>query len=39
MGMFLVVVGLTNADYVNVGLGALITVFSAHTLYLLKTGK
>jgi len=39
MGLFLVVSGLMNNDYVNAGLGALIAAFSARLLYLLKTGK
>ena len=39
MGLFLVVTGLTNGNYLNVGIGALVAVFAGTTLYKLKTGK
>ncbi len=39
MGLFLVVSGIRSGDYINIGLGALIVILSASTLYRLKTGK
>jgi len=38
LGFFLVVMGLQEGNYVNVGLGALVGVYAAMTLYKLKTG-
>ncbi len=39
MGLFLVVIGFREADYLSVGLGILITAFAGSTLYKLKAGK
>ncbi len=39
IGLFLVVNGIRNGDYLNISLGVLVGVFAATTLYRLKTGK
>jgi hypothetical protein len=39
MGLFLVANGIRYGDYLSVGLGVLVGVFAATTLYKLKTGK
>ncbi len=39
LGLFLVVMGFREGDFLNVGLGALVGVFAAHTLYKLKNGS
>ena len=39
LGLFLVAIGLREADYLNAGIGALVGAFAVVTLYKLKTGK
>ena len=39
LGLFLIVMGFREGDYLNVGVGALVGAFAAVTLYKLKTGK
>jgi len=39
LGLFLIVTGFREGDYLNVGVGALVGVFAVSTLYKLKTGK
>jgi hypothetical protein len=39
LGLFLVVIGLRQGDYLNVGLGLMIAGFAATTLYRLRSGK
>ncbi len=39
LAMFLVVMGLREGDYLNVGLGLLVGAFAASTIYRLKTGR
>ena len=38
LGLFLVVMGFRGGDFFNVGLGALIAILAARTLYKLKSG-
>jgi hypothetical protein len=38
LGLFLVVMGFREGDFLHAGLGALVGMFAAHTLYKLKTG-
>ena len=39
LGVFLIVMGLREGDYLNVGIGILVGAFAASTLYKLKSGK
>lgn len=39
MGLFLVVEGIKDGDYLHLGIGLLVAVLAASTLYKLKTGK
>lgn len=39
LGLFLIVMGFREGDYLNVGVGALVSVFAVSTLYKLKAGK
>lgn len=39
LGLFLIVIGFREGDYLNVGVGALVGVFAVSTLYKLNTGK
>jgi hypothetical protein len=39
LGLFLIVTGLWEGDYFNVGIGALVGAFAVITLYRLKTGS
>ena len=39
LGLFLVVQGLQSSEYVSGGVGALIAIAAASTIYKLKTGK
>ena len=39
LGLFLIAIGVQEGDYLNAGIGALVGVFAAVTLYKLKTGK
>lgn len=39
LGLFLIVMGFREGDYLNVGVGALVGIFAASTLYKLKAGK
>ena len=39
MGLFLVVMGFREGDFLSIGLGALIGMFAAHSLYKLKNGS
>ena len=38
LGLFLVVIGLQDGNLVTAGLGALVGMFAAHTIYKLKSG-
>ena len=39
LGVFLVAMGLRDGNYLNIGVGVLVAVFAASTLYKLKSGK
>jgi hypothetical protein len=39
LGLFLIVMGFREGDYLNVGVGTLVGVFAVSTLYKLKAGK
>lgn len=39
LGLFLIVMGSREGDYLNVGVGALVGAFAVSTLYKLKTGR
>ena len=39
MGLFLVVEGVRDSNYLHVGIGILVGALAASTLYKLKTGK
>lgn len=39
LGLFLIVMGFQEGDYLNVGVGALVSVFAVSALYKLKAGK
>ncbi len=39
MGLYLIVDGLPDGEYVHVGIGLIVGVYAATTLYKLKTGK
>lgn len=39
IGLFLVVMGVREADYLNVGLGLMVAAFAASTIYKLRSGK
>ena len=39
LGIFLVVMGFLDGDYLNIGAGVLVAVFAASTLYKLKSGR
>ncbi len=39
MGLYLVVDGMLDGQYVHAGIGLLVGVYAATTLYKLKTGK
>jgi hypothetical protein len=39
MGLYLIVDGMLDGQYLNAGIGLLVGVYAATTLYKLKTGK
>lgn len=39
IGLFLIVMGIREGDFLSVGLGALVGTLAAHTLYKLKSGS
>jgi hypothetical protein len=39
IGLFLLVMGIRDGDYVNIGLGVMVAGFAGTTLYKLKTGR
>ena len=39
LGLFLIVVGIWNGDYTNIGVGILVGFFAVTTLHKLKSGK
>lgn len=39
IGLFLLVMGIRDGDYLNVGLGVMVAAFAGTTLYKLKTGQ
>jgi hypothetical protein len=39
IGLFLIVVGIRDGDYLNIGLGVMVAAFAGTTLYKLKTGE
>ena len=39
IGLFLIVMGLRESDYLNIGLGLMVAGFAATTLYRLRSGK
>ena len=39
IGLFLILMGVRDGDYINVGLGVMVAAFAGTTLYKLKIGK
>ncbi len=39
MGVFLIVTGVTNTDYIPIAVGVLVAMAAGSTLYKLKSGK